>query len=565
MNWFIDKPEMLQDELDRLAAIGAEYIVDENAKSIGRIVLTVKYKICDDKLDFVCTYPAEYPYFPPIITCDNFPPGRHLEPSGKSLCTFADKDNTWNISHDTLAGLLKNQITDIYQIHKDPAVISVHEDKLEGYQPSGQLLAEPNSVILVTSDFKPDESIGRGYIQSCSIKDGKSEPIRACFSQIFNNEGILLFQDETDFSKCFSFNSKLPVRWCKLSEPLSCTNPDGIFRQVITEFPELKNPSRFNFGKIEVDIIAVCFLEESNRGEQEYNWLFLVRRSFKRNRETFEKLSIIRSDHLHPKYLLARTPSLIGLAGKTVTIVGLGALGSQVAFQLARAGVKRFNFIDKDYLQIGNLQRWLFGLPYIGISKVNAVATYLHSGYTGLTIQSFNFDIGCNQTISLRAGEEVLLSEFLRDEIVQKSDLVIDCSAMLNINQYLSMLCKSNKVDFVWCSATNGAWGGIIGRSPAHYSKDVWLDFNQKYGEKQIPEVASEPSGFVQPKGCFHPTFTGTGFDLDTISNMASRLSVSMLQGSKYGQFDDDVFVVEQWNDGSPIAPKWKGFKFNDG
>ncbi|WP_219622363.1 hypothetical protein, partial [Vibrio parahaemolyticus] len=64
--------------------------------------------------------------------------------------------------------------------------------------------------------------------------------------------------------------------------------------------------------------------------------------------------------------------------------------------------------------------------------------------------------------------------------------------------------------------------------------------------------------------GCFHPTFTGTGFDLDTISIMAARMVISMLQTEKYGDFNFDVAVLEQFKDGRPIPTNWKTYSFNN-
>ncbi|MDP4535579.1 ThiF family adenylyltransferase [Alkalimonas collagenimarina] len=560
MAWFLDQPEMLQGELDRLAALGTKFDIDEDAKARGILVIDVKYCIDDAELQLECSFPPEYPYFPPEIRCKEFPPGRHLEPFGKSLCIFADKNNSWDIAHDTLAGLIKDQVTRIYRIHKNPDEISSFENELEGYQPSGQLLAEENSIIVETSDCEPSASKGRGYIQLSPIKDGTREAIRGCLSQVFDEEGKLVFKDETGYSKRFSF--RCPIRWVKLSKPLSAVDPEGIFSQLVAEFPCMNEPTYLKIGKVSVDIIGVCFKEEAARGQFEANWLFLIRRSWKRKGKPYGTISIIRSDHLHPNQLLARTPRLVGLAEATVAIIGLGALGSQVAFQLARAGVKNFYLVDRDHLQVGNLQRWIFGLPFVGMSKVQAVGQMLHQGYTGLSIQAFKLEIGGTPSITLEDGSKVLMTKFLNDEIIRKSDLVIDCTAMLNVNQYLSHLCKSHETDFVWCSATNGAWGGIVGRSPASYADDVWLKFNDEYGNRKIPEISTEPSAFVQPKGCFHPTFTGTGFDLDTISIMAARMAISILQGETYGILEHDVYVVEQWADKEPIAPRWKGFRY---
>lgn len=563
MAWFDDKPEILQDEIDRLAILGVQYKVDEEERLLGMMVIKVKYQIEDDLLELDCRFPPEYPFFPVEISCCNFPSGRHIDPIGKSLCLFADKNNNWNISKDTLAGIIQNQVTEIYRIHKNPSVISEQENALEGYQPSGQLQAEDNSLIVVTSDVDTLPECGKGCINLHPIKDAKAEPLKGCLSVVATPDGRTLFQDETGYAKRFS--KKFPIRWVKLKKPLKTVSAKGILEQVVSDFPALQVPSYSNFGRIEIDIVAVCFEEETSRNRLESNWLFLVRRTWKQNKKKYESVTIIRSDHLHPNQLLARTPSLVGLAEKTVTVIGVGALGSQVAIQLARAGVKNFNLIDRDILQVGNLQRWVVGLPFVGMSKVQAVAQLLNTGYVGVNVRPFNCEVGGRINFEFNDCKYVDMESFLKNEIINQSDIVIDCTAMLNVNQYLCNLCKMNDTDYIWCSATNGAWGGIVGRSLAAYENNVWQDFNSDYGDKVYPPIAAEPSGFVQPKGCFHPTFTGTGFDLDTISNMACRMAVSILQGEKYGSFDFDVVIVEQWKNGIPVTPKWKELKYQNG
>ena len=65
----------------------------------------------------------------------------------------------------------------------------------------------------------------------------------------------------------------------------------------------------------------------------------------------------------------------------------------------------------------------------------------------------------------------------------------------------------------------------------------------------------------IQPVGCFHPTFTGTGFDMDHVSLAAVRLVVSTLcsgQEGIYPDFDWDVGVVDLWDEKkTPIEPCW--------
>jgi len=560
--WFNTQPSLLQGELDRLVGIGASFEIDENEKAKGYLVVHVHYPIEDEVLDLICRYPDSYPYFPFEIKCENFPEGRHLEPAGKSLCLFADKHNSWDISNDTLAGIIENQVKEIYYIHKSPDTLSKHENEIEGYQPSGQLQTESNSVIITVNEKTPISNSGRGELKINDIKK-YNEAIKGCFNIAYENNNDISFTSRSNYHQ--RLPKKVSIRWVKLNEPIQSTNARQILDQVISGYPAMQTPMYTQMGKIKIDIIAVCFQEETSRNELDYNWVFIVRRSWK-DKGKKESIALVKSDHIHPKYLLARTPNLIGLSDKKVAIIGLGALGSHVAWQLARAGVKNFKFVDKDYLQAGNLQRWLMGLPYIGMAKSEAVAHILNNNYLDIQASAFNLEIGSAFPVQEKSSENMIsIQKFLLDEILNDADVLIDCTAMLNVNQYLAQLCKTQKVDYVWSSATNGAWGGIVGQSPASYSNDVWLDFNMDYGRGTVPPIATEVENFVQPKGCFHPTFTGTGFDLDTISIMTTRLAIALLQDNKYGNFSFDVAILEQWKDDIPIAPEWKELVYRNG
>src|SRR5260370_23002872 len=58
-----------------------------------------------------------------------------------------------------------------------------------------------------------------------------------------------------------------------------------------------------------------------------------------------------------------------------VAVVGCGALGSFQAGALARAGIGRLTIIDRDYVELGNLQRqWLFDESDAGQSLSNTIA-----------------------------------------------------------------------------------------------------------------------------------------------------------------------------------------------
>lgn len=561
-SWFDKQPALLQDELNRLEAIGAQYVIDKDQRKKGSLVIHVTYIIDDDELHMNCRYPSSYPYFPFEIKCENFPEGRHLEPSEKTLCIFADKNNSWDIKNDSLADIIENQVREIYFIHKNPDVVSKIEDELEGYQVSGQLKTEENSIIVTVNENPPEGVSGQGEILINEIAK-YNHAIQGCFNLAYDSDGKVGFQDNSNYHT--RFNKKLPIRWVKLDKGLKSTSAKQVLEQAVSVCPSLKSLSYKAFGKIKVDVVAVCYPEETTRNVTDYNWIFVVRRQWKDGCNKRSSTNLIKSDHINPKYLLARTPNLIGLDNKKVAIIGLGALGSHVAWQLARAGIKKFNLLDKDYLQAGNLQRWLNALQLVGMDKSTVVANLLFSNYIDIEVKPYSFEVGSPYPLIDPTTKELkTVEDILANEVLEKVDIVIDCTAMLNVNQYLSNVCRQKNVDYVWCSATNGAWGGIVGRSPASYMRDVWLDFNMDYGNGDIPEISAEPSDFVQPKGCFHPTFTGTGFDLDTISIMAARMVISMLQTEKYGDFNFDVAVLEQFKDGRPIPTNWKTYSFNN-
>ena len=58
----------------------------------------------------------------------------------------------------------------------------------------------------------------------------------------------------------------------------------------------------------------------------------------------------------------------------TVAICGLGGLGSNIAFALARAGIGKLFLIDFDRVDITNLHRQQYKADQIGCYKANALA-----------------------------------------------------------------------------------------------------------------------------------------------------------------------------------------------
>ena len=93
----------------------------------------------------------------------------------------------------------------------------------------------------------------------------------------------------------------------------------------------------------------------------------------------------------------------VRLAGSHAAIVGVGALGCMVAELLCRAGVGRLTLIDRDVVELTNLQRQvLFGTGDVGQAKVEAAGARLRAIDPGVVVNERAFDLtGAN-------AEEVL-------------------------------------------------------------------------------------------------------------------------------------------------------------
>lgn len=99
----------------------------------------------------------------------------------------------------------------------------------------------------------------------------------------------------------------------------------------------------------------------------------------------FGRLIGLIEDYLPRKSLVIE--ALDNLSTSKVMIVGMGAVGTWVAEGLARAGVKNFQLVDDDTVEVSNLHRQNFSNDQVGISKTSATKERL------LTIGAKNVEI----------------------------------------------------------------------------------------------------------------------------------------------------------------------------
>ena len=109
-----------------------------------------------------------------------------------------------------------------------------------------------------------------------------------------------------------------------------------------------------------------------------------------------------------------------------VAIAGLGGLGSNIAFSLARIGTGHLHLIDFDRVDLTNLNRQQYLMRHIGMYKTEALKEELLEINPYLEIR----------TDCVRVTEDNLEELFREDEIVCEAFDVPECKAML-VNRIL--------------------------------------------------------------------------------------------------------------------------------
>lgn len=120
----------------------------------------------------------------------------------------------------------------------------------------------------------------------------------------------------------------------------------------------------------------------------------------------------------------------------TISIIGLGALGSVVLELLVRAGFKKFRIADPDMVEKSNLHRQtLYTTKQIGMPKVYAANE---------TIQELNKDV---QLQIAKTKINASKTEFLN------VDLIIDCTDNLKTRFLINDYAKKHNIPWIFGSA----------------------------------------------------------------------------------------------------------------
>jgi len=103
------------------------------------------------------------------------------------------------------------------------------------------------------------------------------------------------------------------------------------------------------------------------------------------------------------------------LARATVGIAGVGGVGSNVAWLLARAGLGRLIVADHDRVEPSNLNRQFYFMDQVSLPKVAALADNLARIRSGLDIVTHRTMLDRESSCRLFAGADLLVEALDRD------------------------------------------------------------------------------------------------------------------------------------------------------
>jgi molybdopterin/thiamine biosynthesis adenylyltransferase len=215
----------------------------------------------------------------------------------------------------------------------------------------------------------------------------------------------------------------------------------------------------------------------------------------------------------------ARMPGLQNLPTKRVTIVGCGSMGSKIAAGLSAAGVGTFRFLDGDFMEPDNAVRHECGVPYFGWPKTAAVANrILEVNPQAIVASRIDAVIGgINSTEVERAVYES----------VESCDLIVETTGDHGVSRFIMDVASETSTPQLYASVTNGAWAGEIVRVVPSETA-CWLCWLTQYENSQPPTEPTPAAGVFAP-GCDQPTFTGTGYEVGVVANLACAMAVDTL------------------------------------
>jgi adenylyltransferase/sulfurtransferase len=204
------------------------------------------------------------------------------------------------------------------------------------------------------------------------------------------------------------------------------------------------------------------------------------------------------------------------ISAAKVTVIGIGALGTVIANNLCRSGVGSLRLIDRDYVELSNLQRTvLFDEKDAEAEVPKAAAACTH-------LAMINSQTSLEPVIVHVDSSNI-------EELIKDANVVMDGSDNMELRFLINEACHKLKIPWVY--------GGVLGS--AGNCMTILPDDGPCF-RCLVPEVL--PAGF-------YPTCVNTGvlnMATNIIASLESAEAIKIITGS--ADMNRKVFALDVWN-----------------
>ncbi|BBE17845.1 hypothetical protein AQPE_2004 [Aquipluma nitroreducens] len=237
----------------------------------------------------------------------------------------------------------------------------------------------------------------------------------------------------------------------------------------------------------------------------------------------FEKIEAIECEKITETTFHQRNSKIADydiLKKVSVNVFGVGAIGSEIADCMSKAGTGLLTLFDNQTIKAHNAVRHLAGLNHIGEPKVGVVAEILSNHNPFITIETRPLNL-----------YDLDISQDLYDDSITVSSLADD-SLEGFINQQLVI---ANKIAFYVRALRGGKAARIFRVVPGKDACFHCLSLYRKE-DKEFIEISEDPSYPTLMNECNNPIRPASAADLKFIASFTSRLLLEYLQAFESDQ-----------------------------
>jgi molybdopterin/thiamine biosynthesis adenylyltransferase len=507
--WWERAPKTLEEETAALAEVGFSLereILDET----GDVVFVGELRYGDRR------HPARV-ILPPAfdrgaqahVVAPGLPIGRHISPGG-DLCLDHPISGEKRFLDGATAVALANDLWRLWS--EDRPELARREARVPDPR-SNYMPYETGSAIVLA-----DADVSGGHAGVIRVGLSSLTPLRGALTGLGITDPDTRELEVSAANHPFTGNLRACGLWRRLDAPPPGYGVGALRAWVERSHADLLEQATtfasFEQQRLRVPapaLIGFVYPDEVRWGEQGDQWLLLFF-------DAGGNPHAARAVPLQRDGRFTRQPLLEPLTGKSVAVIGLGALGSTIASLLARAGVGRFVLMDRDYLAAGNVVRHDLDLRHVGITKAVAMQERLLNINSYVRVTPLGHSFG---NTSQAVDDEVY-------EALATCDLIVNAAAnSAGIHEHISAAGRESgrPVLHAWIGA--GGWGARIIAQRESSGCVECLGHHQE-GDPELYRIEEGPEEAVLDD-CGSTTFTASGFDLTTAASAAARAVVGML------------------------------------